>query len=343
MANETEKREYIAAVRKRPGMYIGSTDTRGLHHMIMEVAGNSLDQVLGGRAHSVRVDVDRDDWVTVEDDGSGISVDPLAGSTFLETIFTTLSMQPTVDGHHPHVHLTPAQLGRGMGAVSAVSARIEVESRIGGAAWRAAFERGVCVEPLHSIGATSASGTTVRFLPDAEIFPGVRIDRVHLKQRMLELARLVPTLRVQHQGEVLSMPEGLAGWVREEAPDVIDVISGSGMLNDVQVEFALGWSPSVHETRHRSFVNLCSTHNGTHDRAFEAALKVSAGGTTLWRAVKNGVVSVLHVKMLHPRFGDPTHTRLDSEEAREPVIAAISKTAPSSFWEAIRTGRPSRG
>ncbi len=333
--------EGLEAVRTRPGMFVGDTTERGLHHLILEVVGNTLDQVLGGRAKTLRVDVDRNDQVTVDDDGNGISVEPINGVSFLETIFTKLSYLGTVDGHFPHVHLTPGIQGFGMGSLSALSARVDVESRTKGTVWRAAFERGVCVEKLHAVGPASASGTTVRFLPDTEIFKGARIDRQRLKQRLLELARLVPALRVHHQGEVLDGNGGISGWVRELAPDVIDVLAGSHLLNDVQVDFALGWSPSGREARHLSFVNLCTTHNGIHDKAFESALRTSAGD--LWKVAKRGLVSVLHLKMLHPRFGDPTKQRLDSEDAREPVTAAVSATMTSSFWDAIRHALQTRG
>jgi len=336
--------EGLEPVRLRPGMYVGDTKVRGLHHVVMEVVGNSLDQVLAGHAKSLEVGVSNDGWVRVEDDGRGISVEPFQGLPFLELIFTRLSYLPTVDGHHPHVHITPRLHGVGVGVVSALSSRLEVESRTGGTTWRAAFERGVCVERARSVGPASTSGTTIRLLPDTEIFNDTKLDLDVLRNRLSELAWFLPALELKFQGQALSRPDGLRGWVLENSPDAISqtIVASTRTIDDVQVDFALGWSPTRQRALTRSFVNLTRTERGgTHADALAAALQMSAPDMHEWNVAKNGLVAIVHVRLLHPRFGGPTKELLESEEPTPVVIRAVREAITPAFWEAIRTGRPS--
>lgn len=337
--------EGLESVRRRPGMYIGGTDARGLQHMAMESIGNSLDQVLAGHARSLRVDLDSHGWLTVEDDGRGISVEPMNELPFMELIFTHLSMLPTVDGHHPHVHVTPRLHGVGVGVVSALSARLEVDSHTNGQHWRAAFERGVCVQHAALVGPTPHHGTRVRMLPDKQIFEGRKIDAETLRMRMGELAYLLPALRIRFQGAELTKPSGLRSWLLEHAPDTAPetLRTYDGMVGDVHVEVALGWSPTRTTALHDSFVNLSRTElGGTHVAALLAALEQSAPSPDLWNATKNGFASLLHVGLLHPRFGGPTKAMLASDEATPAVKRAVSEVLASSFWDAVRTARASR-
>ncbi len=331
----------IESVRKRPGMYIGDTFTRGIQQLVLELVANTMDQVLANRARSISVDLD-DDWVTVEDDGPGISVEPFKGEPFLEFILTHVSHEPTVDGHQPHVHITPQYTGAGLGVVSALSARIEIETRTDGTAWHAAFERGRCVAPLRSLGPTTATGTKIKMLPDEDIFD-VRLDREMLHQRLSEIAWLMPSMTVRHQGQLLSKPGGLEAWVRELAPDVVATFSATRTIDDVKVDVAVGWSPTRNEVLNESFVNFTGTMGGTHDAALLESLRVSAAAPELWKACKNGFVFILALELIHPQFEGPTRTILASKEAKPAVQRALNDALANapSFWEAIRTSRPS--
>ncbi|MBM4780493.1 MAG: hypothetical protein GQE15_22545 [Archangiaceae bacterium] len=149
-------------VRKRPGMYIGDTGPRGLQHLCLELIGNSIDQFLLHRATTVSVELD-DGWLTVSDDGPGISVETDdRGLSFLESVFTSLHHTPTRDGPRDHVHVTHSGLGVGLAPVSALSERLEVESHRDGLCHRIAFARGVTVEPLQLVGKSDRQGLRIR-------------------------------------------------------------------------------------------------------------------------------------------------------------------------------------
>lgn len=334
-ARDIEVLDGLESVRRRPGMYIGSTDGQGLAHMLFEIIGNSLDEYLAGFARRLSVDVDDRGWVSVEDDGRGI---PIEEPSTLEAIFTQLHAGATLDDHHPHVHITENLRGVGLAPVNALCSRLEVESRRSGTAHRAVFAFGRIIEPVKSLGPTNARGTLIRYLPDDEIFDeGARLDFTEVEQRLLQVARLCPHLDLVLQGRSLKQPEGLPGWVRELAPDAVKetALSAIGKVNEVEVEVALAWSPSGTAPRVLSFVNYYrTTQAGSHEQGLISAVRSSVPRAKdgIKEQVLAGLVAVVHVGMLHPSFRGPTRAALQVDAARVAVHEVVTRAIKDAPW-----------
>jgi DNA gyrase/topoisomerase IV subunit B len=316
-AARIEVLEGLEPVRRRPGMYIGSTDAQGLEHLLFEVIGNGLDEHLAGRATRLQVEVGDGGWVVVEDNGSGID---LTAPNALERIFRTVHLGATLDGHHPHVHVTPTLHGAGFAVVNALSARFELVSHRDGVASRAAWVRGVLVEPLARTASTER-GTRVRFLPDAEIFQGVPLDLEHLVMRFTELGWLLPRLDLRLQGRCFQQPAGVAGWVLRDAGEALvagSLVEASGVVDDVQVELAFAQTRRQQGPAVRSFVNYRATEGGSH-----------ASGLLDAVGVHRGLVAVVHVGLLHPRFKGPVRAVLETEAARVAVETVATQALRS--------------
>ncbi|MCB9677920.1 MAG: hypothetical protein H6737_22670 [Alphaproteobacteria bacterium] len=216
-----------SVIRKRPGMYIGSTGPGGLLNLVVEVVDNVLDEHLAG--HATRLDVRQapDGTFTVSDDGRGIPPEHLVA------IASQVRFRPTWDGHAPHVHL--ASHGMGLIVVNALSSWMSVEIARDGALWQAAFSRGRLLQEPTRIGASERTGTTVRFRPDPAIF---EVETVELRPSLVRAAYLCPGLRVHLDDEDLSQPGGLAAlvqsWADPEAvwdvPEILEAREGDGFL-----------------------------------------------------------------------------------------------------------------
>ncbi|MFZ5439663.1 MAG: ATP-binding protein [Myxococcota bacterium] len=326
--------EGLEPVRQRPGMYIGGTNAVGLHHMILEVISNSLDEHLAGFASRVLVEV-RDEWVTVEDDGRGFPVEATVGDlSALEAVFRRLHSGPTLDGHHPHVHAHPV-FGIGVAVVNALSSRLEVEARRNGTRWTAAFERSELVEPLTNAGPTAARGTRIRFRYDEEIFGPARIDLPALAARLDELGYFLPKLDLRLNGRSLRHAGGLSDWLPTLSSDLVQetVLSTSGRHDDIDVEFALAWSPTNAQSVVTSWVNLGPTpEHGKHLEGFRAALAASAPTKYALSTMERGLVAVVHTKLLAPQFGGPTKSHLLTKEAKVAVEAVVGKAMRAAPW-----------
>lgn len=339
--NQGEVFESLEPVRLRPGMYIGDTGAYGLEQLLFEVVGNSLDEHLAGSASCIQIQVDGSGWVTVEDDGRGIPLDREDVRLGLETLFTRLHSGATADDHHPHVHLRHRLAGVGVAVVSALSARLEVETRRSGVVFRAAFSGGQVVEPISRGGETDLRGTLVRYLPDDEIFDaGARLNLQAVERRLLEIAALCPTLDLRLQGRSLQRPEGLAGWVREMVPDVIkeSSFSTAGTSQQVEVEVALAWSPTGVAPRIRSFANYAETpNNGSHVEGLIDAVK----SVCLDKKAVNGLVAVVHVGLLDPVFKGPTKTNLHVDIASAAVLEVVGKALKAApwWWDAVHEAK----
>ena len=332
--------EGLEPIRLRPGMYLGATNSAALDRMLEEVVENSVKDYLVGGARRVTVEVDGKGWVTVEDDGRGIPVDPMPGYglSALEIIFTRLlTPGPSFGGQPaPNVNITRGMFGVGLPVVNALSARLEVESRRAGVAYTAAFEAGKTVEPLSRGGETALKGTRIRYLPDDEIFDeGSRLDLTRLENRFIELARLCPRPDLRVQGRSLQRAEGLPGWVRELAPDAVTetALSAFGTVDEVEVELALAWSPSGTAPRVLSFVNYASlTDGGSQEEGLLAAVRASAPDEASGNRLLAGLVAVVHVGMLHPRFRGPIRAALEVDAARTAVIEVVRRAVAEAPW-----------
>lgn len=311
----------LESVRARPGMYIGGTDASGLHHLALEVIGNSVDQFILQRATNVSVELD-DGWLTVTDDGAGFSLD------VLEAAFTTMHDTPTRDGPRPHVHVTHSGLGVGLGPVSALSVRLEVESHRDGVFHRIAFSRGVVVEPLTCVGPTTKQGVRLRLLPDPEIFK-IGFDFAELEASVRRLAYLSPRLSWRLQNTDASKPGGLLSFI-EEAADSPLVPGSMGQfetdLDGVVISFAVALCERARAASVppvSSWVNLSPTlEGGGHDAGFRAGL---ADAFPTWLRLEPRFIGAIHVVLADPRFEGPTKARLAVPGARSLVREFVGR------------------
>lgn len=325
--------EGIEPVRIRPGMYFGGTGARALTELLWEIVGNSLDEHLAGAATRISIDIDPSGWITVEDDGRGI--DP----ELFDVVFTSLHSGATLDGHHPHVHLRTGLMGAGVGPSNALCASLEVETRRNGQAYLATYSCGRVVDRVTSLGPTEKRGTVLRFLPDDEIFrDGVQLDLVALEHRLDEIAWMCPKLDIRLQGRSLQHADGLRGWVRHLAPDVVKetVLSAVGTENDVEVDVVLGWRPRSSEPLIRAFANYAETNepNSSNRKGLVLAVNefIRTKRASREKKVMSGLVAVVHVGLLHPRFGGPTRARLEMKEAQMAVQRVVTRAINQAPW-----------
>ncbi|MER2564762.1 MAG: ATP-binding protein [Myxococcaceae bacterium] len=316
--------ERLDSVRQRPGMYIGGTGLSGLHHMAWEVIGNSIDQHLLGRATTISVDV-ADGWLTVTDDGAGISIESdSSGVSFLESIFTSLHRTPTRDGPRAHVHVTRTGIGVGLGPVSALSQRLEVESRREGLCHRAAFARGVVVEPLQLVGSSETQGLRLRLFPDPEIFEEATFDPDVFASTIRRFAYLSPGLTWRFQGQDVSKPDGLLTFLTDTSagplePGSLGVFETE--VDDIEISFAVALRRRNRRKKVdpiTSWVNLTKTEEGgSHVRGLLAGLTDVFGPA--WRELEPRLVGAIHLMLVHPKFEGPTKSRL-AVPMTEPVV-----------------------
>jgi DNA gyrase subunit B len=315
----------LEAVRRRPGMYVGdTTNGSGLHHLLWEIVANVIDLHLVGHASELHVELSRDRWITVRDDGPGIPTDIMpprrryvsaGGSTLdvleqhvatdvpsdrdgednisiLEAVCTRLHAGATWDSHFPHVHIAKSMHGVGMAAVNALSERFEVETTYGGIRWAQEFERGERVSPLRRLGPTAIEGTTMRFRPDPTIFSTIELDHEAIRARLMELAWLNPHLRVWMQERRLHARGGIRGWARQLASErgpIVDRHELARHADGIGVDLALVWNRSGAANVH-AYVNMHRTPDGSHIRG------LWLGFADYARAVKSPVRRVEHVR-----------------------------------------------
>lgn len=358
-ADSIEILSVLEAIRRRPGMYIGGVGSGGVQHMLWEVVANSLDEHLAGRASRIRVSLEGQ-LAEVEDDGAGIPVarDPRFGASILEWSLTTLHRRPTVDGHLPHVHVSPSRFGLGIVVVNALSESLEVESRREGYAWHQRYERGVARGPIERGARTERTGTRLRFHVDRSIFRDTAFDRVEVRERLQELAWFNPDLELDLMTERLRAPDGIAGWVAKivrerRAERLDDVCVTRGTCGPVFLEVALAWSnderPDV-----RFFVGQTETPQGSHVDGFWkglalAVLSQGSGAYTrpprardLPARLAGGLTAICHVSLVDPRFAGPTRERLVCHAARNAVCDAVARTVGAFLAERPRLARAVR-
>lgn len=336
--------DIIASIRMRPAMYVGDVhDGFGLHHLIWEVVGNALDEHLAGFCRRIDVTLHHEGSVSVEDDGRGVSVAPLAdGTPLLVAVLTRMHDRATFDGHPKHVHLDG--LGLGLVVVSALSDRTSVETTRDGRRYRLELERGTA-GPLIDSGPAARAGTRVTFSPDPSIFTRIDFDATRVRERLLQVAAFCPGLALGFTDErrtVFSCPEGLVALLPPKRrasvahPEV--PLHATGEQDGIRVEVALQWASHRWEGRVRSFVNLYETNDGgshvTGLRRGLAAL-VPRGAPRRkevadeLRARLMGIISVLHHD---PTFDSPTRSKLSNPEVR-PIVEAVVRRCLREFAE----------
>ena len=338
----------LEAVRKRPGMYIGSTSGRGLHHLVYEVVDNSIDEAMAGHCTRVTVTVHEDDSVTVEDDGRGIPVDihPTEQVPGVELAMTTLHAGGKFDKDTYKV--SGGLHGVGVSVVNALSAFLEVEIRRGGKLYHQRYERGIKTKELEEKGKAKGSGTQVTFKPDDEIFTDLVYSFEILSNRLRELAFLNKGLQivlVDERGDRVEESYQYEGGIAE----YVTFLRGSrGSLHDkicyfeaskpeAEIELALQYDQGFSENTH-SFVNNINTHEGgMHLTGLKAALTrtindyakrnniFKKGESLSGDDVREGLTCVLSVRVMEPQFEGQTKTKLGNSEVRGAVEAAVNE------------------
>ncbi len=346
--------EGLEAVRKRPGMYIGSTGPRGLHHLVYEVVDNSVDEALAGHCDSVRVVLHPDNSCTVEDDGRGIPVETMEKEQrpAAEVVLTVLHAGGKF-GDGGGYKVSGGLHGVGVSVVNALSERLHLEISRDGHVWSQDYERGKPLTDLAEGAATKEHGTKITFLPDLEIFEEIEFDFQTLAERLRETAFLTRGLKIElidERGATSSVTfqyeGGIEDFVRHlnENRDELHrkVIFFEGSEEEGQVEVAMQWNTSYQESIF-SFANNINTHEGgTHLSGFRAALtrtlNAYARGKGLLKEkddnlagedVREGLTAVISVKLHDPQFEGQTKTKLGNP----PIKGLVEETVNRKLGE----------
>jgi DNA gyrase subunit B len=347
-ADQIKVLEGLDAVRKRPGMYIGDTAERGLHHLVFEVVDNSIDEALGGFCDEVRVTVHIDGSVTVEDNGRGIPVDihTAEGVSATEVVLTKLHAGGKFDKGAYKV--SGGLHGVGVSVVNALSEYLEVEIKRDGKVYSQRYQRGKPDTPLKEVGTTKQRGTKVNFKPDALIFEQTDFSFDILSQRLRELAFLnrgvrisIDDQRTQKQHEFLykgGIEEFVKHLNRAKTPIHAQVVYLRGEREGFEVEVAMQWNEGYAENVYSFANNINTIEGGTHLIGFKAALTrtinsyASASGLLKKEGealqgedVREGVTAVVSVKVQEPQFEGQTKTKLGNSEVKGFVETLVNE------------------
>ncbi|MEA2256962.1 MAG: gyrase subunit [Solirubrobacteraceae bacterium] len=349
--------EGLEAVRKRPGMYIGSTGLRGLHHLVYEVVDNSVDEALAGHCSRVDVTIHPDNSVTVVDDGRGIPVAIMEkeGRPAVEVVLTVLHAGGKF-GDGGGYKVSGGLHGVGVSVVNALSESLKVEIRRDGHAWEQDYERGAPQGDLRKGEPTKATGTTISFLPDAEIFESLDLDFSILEQRLRETAFLTRGLKISLTDErsggnhvEFQYDGGIEDFVRylneNKEPIHKKVIFFEGESNEGGVEVAMQWNGSYQESVF-SFANNINTHEGgSHLSGFRSALTRTINRYAREKGllkekdenlsgedVREGLTAVISAKLADPQFEGQTKTKLGNP-GMEGFVATIVNARLAEFLE----------
>ncbi len=347
--------EGLSAVRLRPAMYIGSTDTRGLHHLVYEVVDNSIDEAMAGHCTKITVKLHIDNSVTVIDDGRGIPVGihPKEGRPAVEVVMTVLHAGGKFDNDAYKV--SGGLHGVGVSCVNALSEYLEVTVRRDGYKYHHRFERGIPVKELEKQGETELRGTTIRFRPDEDIFETNQFSFEVLKKRFEELAYLNPGLTVdfidERSGDTASFC--FEGGIREFVKNlnsgeggVHSIIHGSGEAESVIVDYALQYNAGYKENMLTFANNIRTKEGGTHLAGFKTALTRAINmyiqGSDLPKKLKiklsgddvrEGLTGVISVKLPDPQFEGQTKTKLGNSEVVGIVSGLVYERLTTFFGE----------
>ena len=349
-ADQIQILEGLEAVRKRPGMYIGSTSSKGLHHLVYEIVDNAVDEALAGFCNTVEVYINEDNSITVRDNGRGIPVgiNKKKGIPAVEVVFTILHAGGKFGGGGYKV--SGGLHGVGASVVNALSTWLEVDIFHEGKIYRQRYERGKVMYPLKVVGDTDRRGTEVRFLPDPTIFEETVFDFAVLKQRLREMAFLTKDLKIvltdRRPEEEVSMTFHYEGGIREyveylnKSKEVLysEVIYCEGKKGDVFVEVALQHNDSYNEGVYSFVNNITTPEGGTHLAGFRSALTKTfndyARKNKLLKDneqnltgddIREGLVAIVSIKIPDPQFEGQTKQKLGNSEARGAVDSVVSE------------------
>ena len=352
--------EGLEAVRKRPGMYIGSVSTKGLNHLIYEIVDNSVDEHLAGYCDTIKVTLEADGSATVEDNGRGIPVGMHEkGISAERLVFTTLHAGGKFDNS---AYKTSGGLhGVGSSVVNALSTRLTVRVKTGGCIYEDRYERGNPVLDLVDgllpiVGKTRETGTTINFLPDDTIFDKTRFKEDEVKSRLHETAYLNPKLTIifedkrKEEPEKVTFhePEGIIGFIKDmnrSKETVHDVIYFSGESDGISVEVAFQYVNEFHENVLGFCNNIYNSEGGTHLTGFKTqftnVINTYARELNILKEkdanftgadVRNGMTAVVSIKHPDPRFEGQTKTKLDNQDAAK-VVAKVTGEEIVRFFD----------
>ena len=357
--------EGLEAVRKRPGMYIGSTTTKGLNHLIYEIVDNSVDEHLAGACDKIWVTLEADGSCTVEDNGRGIPVGMHAkGVSAARVVFSTLHAGGKFDNN---AYKTSGGLhGVGSSVVNALSTYMDVEISQGGYVYHDRYAQGHPVVELEDgllpkIGKTKKTGTKINFLPDPEIFEKTRFREDDVKSRMHETAYLNPKLTIIYEDRrkpeaehiEFHEPDGIIGFVKDlnnNLEVLHDVIYFKGESEGIEVEAAFQYTSEFHENIMGFCNNIYNSEGGAHLTGFKTAFTTiinsyarelgilkekdaNFNGTD----VRNGMTAVISIKHPDPRFEGQTKTKLDNQDANRATAKVTSDEVPLFFDKNLET------
>ena len=345
-ASDIQVLEGLEAVRKRPGMYIGSTGPRGLHHLVYEIVDNSVDEALAGHCDRINVVILADGGVRVSDNGRGIPVDehPVEKRSTVEVVLTTLHAGGKFGGGGYAV--SGGLHGVGSSVVNALSQKLTVEVKRQGSSWTQSYTNGVPEAPLTKAGSTEDTGTTIEFWPNSDIFETVEFEYETLRTRFQQMAFLNKGLHIElvdqrpsagGRTDTYKYEQGLVDYVEylnnAKKTEVVhpDIISfeAEDTERTIALEVAMQWTTAYSESVH-TYANTINTHEGgTHEEGFRAALTTLvnkyARSTGLLKDkdenltgddVREGLTAVVSVKLGEPQFEGQTKTKLGNTEAK---------------------------
>ncbi len=349
--------EGLEAVRKRPGMYIGSTGPRGLHHLIQEVVDNSIDEAMGGYCSLIKVIIHKDNAVTVEDDGRGIPVDihKETGMHGVELVLTKLHAGGKFDKNSYKV--SGGLHGVGVSVVNALSKRLEITVARAGKIHFIAFEKGITVEKLKVIGDTTKTGTIVKFWADPEIFSEtIEYDYGQVQSRLRELAFLNKGIRIQlidervepakeaefhYEGGIVSFVE----FLNKGKTSICKPIYFSKDKDNITSEVCLQYSDSYSDMLISFVNNINTTEGGTHVTGFRAALTKTLNsygeqnklfkdkdGRFSSDDVLEGLTVIISVKVPEPQFEGQTKTKLGNSEVKG-IVESVTNASLMTFLQ----------
>ena len=357
--------EGLEAVRKRPGMYIGSVSTKGLNHLIYEIVDNSVDEHLAGYCDTIKVTLEADGSATVEDNGRGIPVGMHEkGISAERLVFTTLHAGGKFDNS---AYKTSGGLhGVGSSVVNALSTKLTVRVKSGGCIYEDRYERGIPAMDLVDgllpvVGKTKETGTTISFLPDDTIFDKTRFKEDEVKSRLHETAYLNPKLTIifedkrKEEPEKVTYhePEGIIGFIKDmnrSKETVHDVIFFSGESEGISVEVAFQYVNEFHENVLGFCNNIYNSEGGTHLTGFKTqftnVINTYARELNILKEkdanftgadVRNGMTAVVSIKHPDPRFEGQTKTKLDNQDAAKAVAKVTGEEIVRFFDRNLET------
>lgn len=360
-ASQIQVLEGLEAVRQRPGMYIGSTGTKGLHHLVYEIVDNSVDEALAGYCKNIKITIQKDNSIKVEDDGRGMPVDkhPKMGIPAVEVIHTVLHAGGKFGGGGYKV--SGGLHGVGASVVNALSTRMEVEIKRNGKIYMLAFEKGKTVEKLHEIGESKKTGSTTVFWPDPDIFDETEFDYSTLQHRFREMAFLNKGVNITLKDErekgkkdVFHYEGGIKEFVKHINinKEIIhpDIIYYEVSEKDREVEIAMQYTDKYNEMIQVYANNIATPEGGYHLSGFKSALTrvfndyarknkflKDNEDNLAGEDIREGLTAIVSVKLTNPQFEGQTKTKLGNSEMK-----GFVETATNEFLTAFLEQNPNQ-